>query len=89
MIRGGSYAVLIRITIIVALKNNIFTYGLRETISLQDLKQLTSIFVFMVYLDDFSTTIIDNQKRQLNNALSARALTNGDSVVEQCISSKF
>ena len=77
MVRGGSYAVLIRITLIVDLENNIFTHHLQKVISLQDLEQLTSNFVLMVYLDDASTTMSDNQKRQLNNALSARVQTNG------------
>ena len=77
MVRGGSYAVLIRITIIVDLENNIFTHLLQKEISLQDLDQLTSNFVLMVYLDDASTTMSDNQKRKLNNALSARVQTNG------------
>ena len=58
-------------------ENNIFTHHLQKVISLQDLKQLTSNFVSMVYLDDASTTMSDNQKRQLNNALSARVQTNG------------
>ena len=77
MVRGGSHAVLIRITIIVDLENNIFTYHLEETISLQDLKRFYSMFAFMMYLDDASTTMSDNQKRQLNNTLSARVQTNG------------
>ena len=77
MVRGGSYAVLIRITIIVDLENNIFTYHLEETISLIDLKRFHSMFAFMMYLDDASTTMSDNQKRQLNNTLSARVQTNG------------
>ena len=77
MVRGGSYAVLIRITIIVDLENNIFTHHLQKVISLQDLEPLTSNFVLMVYLDDASATMSPNQKRQLNNALSARVHTNG------------
>ena len=58
-------------------ENNIFTHHLQKVISLQDLEQLTSNFVLMVYLDDASTTMSDNQKRQLNNALKARVQTNG------------